>query len=230
MADEKKKWSGRLKILGLDLSIILLSFIAAVIIMVILVKLVFFDTGNQFDTRAFNFIGRYVSDRNTGIMEFFTFIGSHRFLVPANLVLIAYAIFIQKNTWLAIKVGAISISSLILMFSLKALFNRPRPATPLLYEVPGLSFPSGHAFMSFTFFGLLIYIVFKEINNRPLRYLLALILLITIAMIGLSRIYLRVHYATDVAAGFSLGMIWLVISLYGLQMIEKNKAKLPQVD
>lgn len=230
MADEKKKWSGRLKILGLDLSIVLLSFIAAVVIMIILVKLVFFETGNHFDTRAFNFLGRYVSGRNTGIMEFFTFIGSHRFLVPANLVLIAYAIFIQKNTWLAIKVGAIGISSLILMFSLKALFNRPRPETPLLYEVPGLSFPSGHAFMSFTFFGLLIYIVFKEISNRPLRYLLALILLITIAMIGLSRIYLRVHYATDVAAGFSLGMIWLVISLYGLQMIEKNKAKLPQVD
>jgi len=230
MVDEKKKWSSRLKILGLDLSIVLLSFIAAVVIMIILVKLVFFETGNQFDTRAFNFMGGYVSDRNTAIMEFFTFIGSHRFLVPANLVLIAYAIFIQKNTWLAIKVGAIGVSSLILMFSLKALFNRPRPDTPLLYQVPGLSFPSGHAFMSFTFFGLLIYIVFKEIGNRPLRYLLAFILLVTIAMIGLSRIYLRVHYATDVAAGFSLGMIWLVISLYGLQMIEKNKAKLPQVD
>jgi len=230
MTDVKKKWSGRLKILGIDLSIVLLSFLAAVIIMIILVKLVFFDTGNRLDASAFAFMGRYVSDRSTRLMEFFTLLGSHRFLVPANLLLIAYAIFIQKNTWLAIKVGAIGVSSLILMFSLKALFNRPRPATPLLYEVPGLSFPSGHAFMSFTFFGLLIYIVFKEINRPAVRYLLAVILLVTIAMIGLSRIYLRVHYATDVAAGFSLGMIWLVISLYGLQMIEKNKAKLPQVD
>lgn len=230
MADVQKKWSGRLKILGLDLSIILLSFIAAVIIMIILVRLVFFDPGNQFDTKVFSFLGNYVSGTNTSIMEFFTFLGSHRFLVPANLVLIAYAIFIQKNTWMAIKVGAIGISSLILMFSLKALFNRPRPDTPLLYEVPGLSFPSGHAFMSFTFFGLLIYLVFKAINNRAISYCLTIILSFTIIMIGLSRIYLRVHYATDVAAGFSLGMIWLVISLYGLQMIEKNKAKLPQVD
>ena len=230
MIDEKKKWSGRLKILGLDLSIILLSFIASVVIMILLVKLVFFENTNQYDAQAFEFMGRHVSDRNTAIMEFFTFLGSHRFLVPANLLLIAYAIFISKNTWLAIKVGAIGVSSLILMFSLKALFNRPRPATPLLYEVPGLSFPSGHAFMSFTFFGLLIYLVMKQVLNPFLKYGLSLVLFITIIMIGLSRIYLRVHYVTDVAAGFSLGMIWLVISLYSIQMIEKNKAKLPPVD
>ncbi|MBC7937399.1 MAG: phosphatase PAP2 family protein [Rhizobacter sp.] len=230
MIDEKKKWSGRLKILGLDLSIILLSFIASVIIMILLVKLVFFETANHYDVAAFNLVGRYVSDRNTAIMEFFTLLGSHRFLVPANLLLIAYAIFIQKNTWLAIKVGAIGVSSLILMFSLKALFNRPRPETPLLYEVPGLSFPSGHAFMSFTFFGLLIYLTLKQVINPLLKYGLSLILFITIVFIGLSRIYLRVHYVTDVAAGFSLGMIWLVISLYSIQMIEKNKAKLPPVD
>lgn len=230
MTDEKKKWSGRLKILGLDLGIIFLSFIASVVIIILLVKLVFFDTGNQFDTRVFDFMGAYVTDRNTTIMEFFTFLGSHRFLVPANLLLIAYAIFIQKNTWLAIKVGAIGVSSLILMFSLKELFNRPRPATPLLYEVPGLSFPSGHAFMSFTFFGLLTYLAFKEVNNTVLKYLVSFVLLLTIVFIGASRIYLRVHYATDVAAGFSLGMIWLVISLYGLGMIEKNKSKLPKVD
>jgi membrane-associated phospholipid phosphatase len=230
MTDEKKKWSGRLKILGLDLGIILLSFIASVVIIILLVKLVFFDTGNQLDTRVFDFMSSYVTDSNTAIMEFFTFFGSHRFLVPANLLLIAYAIFIHKNTWLAIKVGAIGVSSLILMFSLKALFNRPRPATPLLYEVPGLSFPSGHAFMSFTFFGLLTYLAFNEIKNTLFKYLVSMILVFVIILIGISRIYLRVHYATDVAAGFSLGMIWLVISLYGLGMIEKNKSKLPEVD
>lgn len=230
MTDEKKKWSGRLKILGLDLGITLLSFIASIIIMILLVKLVFFDSGNRFDTRMFDFMGSFVTERNTAIMEFFTFVGSHHFLVPANLLLIAYAVFIQKNTWLAIKVGAIAVSSLLLMFGLKALFNRPRPATPLLYEVPGLSFPSGHAFMSFTFFGLLIYLVFKEVKNTAIKYLVSIVLVLVIVFIGSSRVYLRVHYATDVAAGFSLGMIWLVISLYGLGMIEKNKSKLPEVD
>lgn len=230
MTDEKRKWSGRLKILGLDLGIMLLSFFASVIIVIILVKLVFFEPGNKIDTAAFDFMAGYVSDTNTRVMEFFSFLGSHRFLVPANLLLIAYAIFIQKKTWWAIKLLAISLSSLLLMFSLKALFNRPRPATPLLYEVPGLSFPSGHAFMSFTFYGLLIYIISKEIQHSMLRYISMLLLFVTIIFIGISRIYLRVHYITDVAAGFCLGMIWLVISLYGLNMMEKNKAKLPQVD
>jgi undecaprenyl-diphosphatase len=230
MMNVKKKWSGRLKILGLDLGIMLLSFFASVIIIILLVKLVFFEPGNRIDAAAFDFMAGYVSDTNTGIMEFFSFLGSHRFLVPANILLIVYAIFIQKKTWWAIKLLSISLSSLILMFSLKALFNRPRPDTPLLYEVPGLSFPSGHAFMSFTFYGLLIYIVFKEIQQPLLRYLISFLLFATIIFIGISRIYLRVHYITDVAAGFCLGMIWLVISLYGLNMMEINKAKLPQVD
>jgi membrane-associated phospholipid phosphatase len=230
MTDEKKKWGGRLKILGLDLGIILLSFVASVIIVIILVKLVFFEPGNKIDTAAFDFMAGYVSDTNTRIMEFFSFLGSHRFLVPANILLIAYALFIQKKTWWAIKLLSISLSSLLLMFSLKALFNRPRPATPLLYEVPGLSFPSGHAFMSFTFYGLLIYIISKQVQHSILRYVAMSLLFVTIIFIGISRIYLRVHYATDVAAGFCLGMIWLVISLYGLNMMEKNKAKLPQVD
>ncbi|RYY42753.1 MAG: phosphatase PAP2 family protein, partial [Chitinophagaceae bacterium] len=76
----------------------------------------------------------------------------------------------------------------------------------------------------------LIYITLQQVGHAVLKYSLSAIFLFTIIMIGMSRIYLRVHYATDVAAGFSLGMIWLVISLYGLQMIEKNKSKLPQVD
>ncbi|MEO5984800.1 MAG: phosphatase PAP2 family protein, partial [Ferruginibacter sp.] len=113
-------------------------------------------------------------------------------------------------------------SSLFMMFALKMFFNRPRPEIPLLGKVPGLSFPSGHAFMSFTFFGLLIYVINKQIETVWLRYLLIVLCLCIIVIIGLSRIYLRVHYASDVIAGLGIGLIWLVISLLVLNYTEKR--------
>ena len=115
------------------------------------------------------------------------------------------------------------------MFCLKLMFHRTRPMVPLLKQVPGLSFPSGHAFMSFVFYGLVIYVVYKEVKTTWLKYLLIVLLLIMIFAIGLSRVYLRVHYASDVMAGFSFGMVSLVIILWFLNAVEKlNKKKLAQ--
>jgi undecaprenyl-diphosphatase len=115
------------------------------------------------------------------------------------------------------------------MFGLKLFFNRPRPLTPLLKEVNGFSFPSGHAFMSFTFFGLLIFMVHARTKNIALKIFLIVFFLCMSVMVGISRIYLRVHYATDVLAGFAMGVIWLTLSLWLLHIIENNKTKLPPV-
>jgi undecaprenyl-diphosphatase len=91
----------------------------------------------------------------------------------------------------------------------------------LLEEARGLSFPSGHALMSVTFYGLLIYIVFKNVANKSLRWTLISLLLVLILTIGFSRIYLRVHYASDVIAGFCVGLLWLVICVAVLNKLEK---------
>jgi undecaprenyl-diphosphatase len=104
---------------------------------------------------------------------------------------------------------------------LKNLFGRHRPLIPLLEEARGLSFPSGHALMSVTFYGLLIYIAWHSIQNKGLKWTLITALLILILFIGFSRIYLRVHYTTDVLAGFATGFLWLVISLWVLKQFER---------
>jgi undecaprenyl-diphosphatase len=98
-----------------------------------------------------------------------------------------------------------------------------------LNEARGLSFPSGHAFMSFSFFGLLIYIIYEEMKNVWLKWSLIFLICCLILSIGLSRIYLRVHYASDVIAGLCMGFIWIVISLSIIHMLEKQKSKLPVV-
>ena len=177
------------------------------------------------DERVFSYLSHFVNNTNTLIMQFFTFIGSHFFLLPAWLVVITFYYFIRKNKWYFVKMIIIAVSNLLLMFGLKFFFNRPRPLIPLLKEVPGLSFPSGHAFMSFTFFGMLIYIVYREVKNIWLKWILIFILAIIILLIGLSRVYLRVHFASDVIAGFCFGVLSLVILLWMLRQIEKYNAK-----
>jgi undecaprenyl-diphosphatase len=75
--------------------------------------------------------------------------------------------------------------------------------------------------MSVTFYGLLIYIVFKTFKNKPAKWTLITLLLFLILIIGFSRIYLRVHYTTDVLAGYCIGFLWLVFTVWALNKLEK---------
>ena len=86
----------------------------------------------------------------------------------------------------------------------------------------GFSFPSGHALISMVFYGLFIHMTWHEVKIKWLRYLLIVVLSILILLIAFSRVYLRVHYASDVIAGIAVGFIWLVLSLNIIQRIEKR--------
>jgi membrane-associated phospholipid phosphatase len=173
------------------------------------------------DLAVFDLVQKHTNDTNTKIMLAVTHLGNHRFLVPANLSLIFYFLFVRKHTWFSIRVAAIALSSLGLMFLLKQLFRRKRPSGPLLFPVKGLSFPSGHAIMSTSFYGLLIYIFSRTVKSIVLKRVLAPSLVVLILMIGYSRVYLRVHYASDVIAGHIIGLLWLVISLEVLKSVEE---------
>ena len=217
----KRFWAA-LALLSVEMIIVLILFVIALAAFVYITRRVFVLNKNRLDTNVFNYLQAHVSERNNEIMEFFTFLGTHIFLIPANLVLIAYFLFIKKRNWYSIKIPAIALSSLGLMFLLKGLFDRPRPSVPLLFHAEGLSFPSGHALMSVTFYGLLIYMIFKGVENKPLKWTLISFLIILIFVIGGSRVYLRVHYATDVIAGYCIGFLWLVFTVWLLNKIEKH--------
>ncbi len=167
----------------------------------------------------------HISDFNTDVMQLFSFLGTHYFLIPANLLMFCYFLFIRKHRWFSIKIPVVAISSTVLMFLLKFIFQRERPLNPLLTEAKGLSFPSGHAMMSFTFYGLIIYMVWINVQSRLLRSVLVTGLLLLILLIGISRVYLKVHYASDVIAGFCLGLMWLVLCSFVLDKMEKYSQK-----
>jgi len=172
------------------------------------------------DLLIFDKIKPGVNAINNKIMLSITFLGKHQFLIPANLILIFYFLLVKKQTWFSIRVITIAISSLVLMLLLKQLFQRRRPLSPLLKAAKGLSFPSGHAIMAVTFYGLLIYILQHSITIDWLKWVATILVFVLIILIGFSRVYLRVHYASDVAAGFIIGLLWLLISLAVLKWLE----------
>lgn len=201
---------------------ILLSLIAFTIVISLLVFLVRkpLRKYKPTDLAIFKRLDSFVSPGRTRLMLFITFLGKHQFLIPANLLLIFYFLFVSRHSWFSIRVAAIALSSLILMLFLKQLFRRRRPLAPLLTAVRGLSFPSGHAIMAVTFYGLIIYIIQKLNNNSVGFFLLIFLLIVLILLIGFSRVYLRVHYASDVLAGFIIGLLWLLISLVVVNKVE----------
>lgn len=220
----RKFWAG-LALLSIEMTIVLVLFVIALTAFVYITRRVFVLNKTKLDTTVFNYLKAHVSERNNDIMEVFTFLGTHQFLIPANLSMIAYFLFFKKHKWYSIKIPAIALSSLGLMFLLKGLFDRERPTVPLLFQAKGLSFPSGHALMSVTFYGLLIYMIFKSVKNPALKWILISLLIILIMIIGSSRVYLRVHYATDVIAGYCIGFLWLVFTVWMLNKIEKHSKR-----
>jgi membrane-associated phospholipid phosphatase len=216
----KKQLAG-IALLSVELIIILILFIAALTIFSLVAYRAFHLKNEEFDFFVFSKVGLLVTPLTTSFMRFITILGSHYFLIPANLLLVIYFLFIKKHRWYSIKVPVIAIGGLLLMLLLKQFFNRPRPLTPLLEPVSGLSFPSGHSLMSVTFYGLLILLAWENIANRFWKWLLVSLLIVLIILIGFSRIYLRLHYFSDVIAGFSAGIIWLTLSIWAIRKIER---------
>lgn len=207
-------------LLSVEVIIIIIALLIAIVGFSYIVKQIFFDREEQFDHEVFHWLSPYVSPLTTSFMQFITFLGTHTFLIPANLILIGYFLFIRRQRWYSIKVVAISLSSTAMMFLLKFIFSRARPLEPLLQPALGYSFPSGHSFVSFAFYGLLIFLSYKYLETPVFKWLIIISLSLLILLIGVSRIYLRVHYASDVLAGFSIGIIWLVFSLWVLNRME----------
>ena len=213
----KKSWT---HIFTLELLAVLLIFLC-IIVFVYAARMVFIHKNTGFDDATFDAIRPYITPSRTRFMEFITLLGKHTILIPLNLLLIAYFLFKRKK-WFAIRIAALSLSSLLLKIILKISFQRERPASPVIQDVAGFSFPSGHALVGIVFYGLLIYVVWKTVEMKWLRYSLSFFFLILIILISFSRIYLRVHYASDVIAGLAVGFIWLILSLSIISRIEKR--------
>lgn len=220
---EVKKTARWLTLLTAEFIISIILYLVSIILIAFALNIAFLNKTASFDHAVFNWVDGLVSSPRTDFMLFITFLGNHKFLIPANLLLLFFYLFIRKDRRLSIRVSAIALSSLAIKQLLKNIFQRLRPETPLLEQVRGFSFPSGHALFAVTFFGLLIYIAWREFKNIWVRTIAILICSILIFLISLSRIYLRVHYASDVIAGLAIGFIWLRLVLWIIDRVEQRR-------
>lgn len=190
----------------------------ALLTLIFVIWLVFIANNTRPDEVVFDLVAPYTNGERTDWMKKITFLGNHKFLIPANLLLIAFFIYVKKHKD-ALLVAVVALSSLGLMSLLKNLVQRYRPSFPLVDGITNFSFPSGHALMSVAFYGLLAFYAIKMINNPVIKVSILLLLFALTMLIGFSRIYLRVHYTTDVIAGFSIGICWMFFCFW---LLNKN--------
>ena len=162
---------------------------------------------SKIDNGIYETIIKMLSPTTTSVMTFISFLGS-----AITLIILSVAfIILLKNK----KYSKLIAINLVLVFLLnrilKWIIRRPRPERLQLVLEKGFSFPSGHSMIAFGFYGFLIYLTYKNFKNKKIKYPLMIFLSILILAIGISRVYLGVHYVTDVIGGFIFGFLYLVI-------------------
>lgn len=183
------------------------------------------------DTRAFDeatraAVHQLASPTLTTTMRGISFFGSTQFLFPASAVIVLVFFF---RAWKreAILLAVTMVGASLLNITLKLAFKRVRPEPFFNLATPkSFSFPSGHSLASFCFFGALAAIVTARTKSRRFRVLILITTAAIILLIGLSRIYLGVHYATDVIAGYTAALIWIgAVKFVEDQLVRRRRRK-----
>ena len=162
---------------------------------------------NTIDEAIYNLIIKLMTINTTAIMIFISFLGSAVALITLTIGFVLLLKNKRDSKYIAINLTLVFVLNRII----KTIIARPRPQILRLVQEDGYSFPSGHSMVSMGFYGFLIYLIFKNIQNKKLKYPLIIFLSILILLIGISRIYLGVHYFTDVIGGFIIAIIYLIV-------------------
>lgn len=172
------------------------------------------------DIIGYSFISSYlIHDSLTPIVKVITWFGNATFILPLTVVL--FILIKNKKTGFLIGLNLVIVT--ILNQALKFILQRPRPTEFRIINEIGYSFPSGHSMVSMAFYGFLIYLIYKNVKNKYLKVPLIIILSLLIIMIGISRIYLGVHYTSDVLAGFLISIAYLVLYINFANKLMTNK-------
>ena len=171
-----------------------------------------------------NLVHAYASPSLTKAMIFISFLGGDGLTAASILSVLAFLVFRWRReaVWMAVTI----LGAVVLDLSLKYAFHRPRPV-PFFVPVPyTYSFPSGHSLFSFCFYGVLAGLLAGRMQSRLGRILVWTLAALLVAAIGLSRIYLGVHYPSDVIAGYLAAALW-VSTLLALDRVRIGRKSSP---
>lgn len=192
-------------LIGLVMSIIALFFAAKLSEDVLMQETI------RFDAPILAWMHAQRTPLLTELMLAFSQLGNAGILVLAIIATITLSF--KRHRRDAIIFLSILIVGIGLNLALKSTFVRPRPSLDPLVIEQSYSFPSGHAMNSTIFYASLAYFVFRRIRHQRVRQLLLVGCIGVIGLIGVSRVYLGVHYPSDVLAGYAIGFLWFIMVL-----------------
>ena len=220
-----KEWlKDRLGEITLKTALAALLFLFSIFIFSFLAHEIVQEDELSFDQKAFGFFSGIASPSFNQFMRSVSFFGASYFLFPAYVSVIVWLLVKRKKND-AINLAIIGASSFVLLHFLKRIFQRNRPHLPLFEDLKNYSFPSGHAVSSFVFCSALIVLIWKGNLSPAWKWIFSVFLLCFSILVGVSRIALRYHYASDVLAGFCFGFAWVFIFFLVAKKISEKKVK-----
>ena len=184
----------------------IITVIGLSILFVIISILVIFGLTNSIDMGFYNFLMNFRCSFLDNYFILITKCGDVSFICG----LVLGVILILRNKY-SLLYGCLAVDCALTNKIVKHIIRRDRPDVLKLIKQGGFSYPSGHSMISMCMYGCLIYVVLKKIKNKYLKWFLVFILSLLIVSVGLSRIYVGVHYLSDVVSGFILGVIILIL-------------------
>jgi len=163
-----------------------------------------------------------VTNRMLPFFKTVTVMGNGPTLAAIGLTLLAI-LALRRRKVLLVGWTAALIGGWFLETGLKLAFRRPRPSEALVELPTSFSFPSGHALVSLVCYGMLAYVVWLAVRSQRARAAVIAATALLVVTIGFSRIYLGVHYFSDVMAGFAAGMTWLTACVSGLEVARRRR-------
>lgn len=176
--------------------------------------LVSYEKVGRFDRSIIDEVQGWEADWLTVVMKFFAFIGDRYQVVALSVLAIVILFFVFRQRKQLILFVWASLGSVALNETLKVMFARERPEIYRLAEQSGYSFPSGHAMAALTLYFVLTYLLWQHVKTRRGRVIMLVVAISVVSIIGLSRIYLGVHYPSDVIAGYCMSGCWLALSIW----------------
>ena len=189
-------------------------FTGILILYLIIIILLLRDNLQWFDLPLTMAVQSLESPLLTEIMKFFSFIGSTWVVIIIAFINIIFFFFVFKYRSEVIFFVVTLSGSTLLNSLLKNLFERERPISHRLIEAPGYSFPSGHSMAAFTLYAVLAILLWNHLKTKTGKTITIIVLSLFIFAIGISRIYLGVHYPSDVLGGYLTSFIWVFISMH----------------
>ncbi|MEG2310508.1 MAG: phosphatase PAP2 family protein [Clostridia bacterium] len=178
--------------------------IIPLILFVILAILIFTGNTLSFDNSVYNTVAKVITPTLTNITKVFTELGGTKIVI---FICIALLLIPKTRLKFGMPITCSVLITAVLNVIAKHIFTRQRPTILRLIPETGFSFPSGHAMLCTAMYVMLIYLIFRYLKNTKFKVIITVMTSLFILAIGFTRIYLGVHYTTDILGGYLLGII-----------------------